>query len=68
MMNSVLKSMGKSNMQFYENLHKKYFNKAKQNKEHEESDENDNEQKGKDLNFGHFRDNSKSQKSLGRHF
>jgi len=60
--------MGKSNMQFYENLHKKYFNKAKQNKEPEESDENDNEQKGKDLNFGHFRDNSKSQKSLGRHF
>ena len=30
-MNSVLKSMNQSNMQFYENLHKKYFNKAKEN-------------------------------------
>ena len=63
MMNSVLNSMGKSNMQFYENLHKKYFNKAKEKsklEESEESDECQSENKEKDLNFGHFRDNSKS--------
>jgi hypothetical protein len=47
--------MNKSNMHFYENLHKKYFNKAKEQKDPDESEE-----KEKDLNFGHHRDNSKS--------
>ena len=71
---SVLKSMSNSNLGFYENLHKRYFNKAKETKRSETVDFQEVD-KLEDISQGHSkntlsqhlnrsRDNSRSHKTL----